>query len=77
MKGVIYRLKIKPLMSDNQFSQSSRNYLSWKATVPSDKIYALTHDYMLNHFVKEMILYVGLTAPEKVLYKLKVIEILK
>lgn len=28
------------------------NYLSWKATVPSHKMYALPHDYMLKSLIK-------------------------
>lgn len=57
---------------------SSCNYLSWKATVPSHKIYALPHDYILKSFLKRnYFIFVPDRGLEKALYKLKVIEILK
>lgn len=39
-------------MNDNQFEQSSCNYLNWKATIPSHKMYGLTHDYLIKSFLK-------------------------
>ena len=54
------------------------NYLSWKATVPSHKMYALPHDYMLKSLIKRNYFVFGADrALEKVLYKLKFTEIFK
>lgn len=62
-------------MNDNQFSQSSCNSLSWKATVPSHKIDAVTHSYIVNHFFNDFLCDTD-RALEKVLQP-KVVEILK